>query len=188
MATVARRRSPAARGLLLGLNRLMLGFARHWLAITNVLSLVLAGLPLAAAWLAASDRPALAQPIYGFYSAICTQIPSHSFYPWGVQMATCQRETAIYLSMALAGLAFVPLRRRLRPLGWPAFALLIAPLVVDGVTQLLGWRESTPLLRLATGALFGVAVVWLLYPRLEAGMAEMRAIIEARFQRLGLAA
>jgi uncharacterized membrane protein len=145
----------------------------------------LVGLPFLGAWLAGQGHTAVANRIFVSYSAICTQIPSHSFYPWGVQLATCQRETAIYVSMALAGLAFTPLRHRLRPLAWWAFAGLIAPLTIDGLTQLLGWRESTPELRLLTGGLFGLACVWLLYPRLEAGMAEMVAVIEARFRRLG---
>jgi uncharacterized membrane protein len=187
MAAAVQTRSPRARRLLLGLNRAILAFARRWLAITNLLSLALAGLPLLAAWLAAHGQAALAWPIYAGYAAICTQIPSHSFYPWGAQMATCQRETAIYASMVLAGLAFARLRARLRPLGWRPFAALIAPLAIDGVTQWLGWRESTPALRLLTGSLFGLACVWLLYPRLEAGMAEIVAIVEARFRRLGLA-
>jgi uncharacterized membrane protein len=102
-------------------------------------------------------------------------------------MAICQRETAIYASMALAGLAFALVRDRLRPLGWRPFALLIAPMALDGATQLFGWRESTPELRLLTGGLFGLACVWLIYPHLQAGMAEIVAIVEARFRRLGLA-
>ena len=186
MAAVARRRSPAARGLLIGLNRGILAFARRWLAVTNGLSLALAVLPLLAAWLVGHGHEALAHPIYVAYSATCRQDPGHSFFPWGAQMATCQRETAIYVSMALAGLAFALVRRRLRPLGWLPFGLLIAPMALDGFTQLFGWRESTPELRLLTGALFGLACVWLIYPHLQAGMAEIVATIEARFRRLGL--
>ena len=46
--------------------------------------------------------------------------------------------------------------------------LLVAPMAVDGLTQLGGWRESIWELRLATGVLFGLASAWLLYPRFAA--------------------
>ncbi len=36
---------------------------------------------------------------------------------------------------------------------------------LDGLTQLVGWRESTWELRIATGVLFGIASGWFLYPR-----------------------
>jgi hypothetical protein len=38
----------------------------------------------------------------------------------------------------------------------------------NGLTQLLGWRESTWGLRVATGLLFGLASAWLALPRLDA--------------------
>ena len=41
-------------------------------------------------------------------------------------------------------------------------------MAIDGFTQLFGWRESTPELRTLTGALFGLASVWLIYPRIDA--------------------
>ncbi len=41
-------------------------------------------------------------------------------------------------------------------------------MAVDGFTQLVGWRESTVELRTLTGALFGAASVWLIYPRVDA--------------------
>ncbi|MGE3267883.1 MAG: DUF2085 domain-containing protein, partial [Chloroflexota bacterium] len=43
-----------------------------------------------------------------------------------------------------------------------------APMALDGFTQLFNLRESTPELRTFTGALFGVASVWLIYPRVDA--------------------
>lgn len=186
MAAIARPISPRRRGLLLALNRGSLAFARRWLAITNALSVILAAVPLLAAWLAANGHAALALPIYVAYRVTCAQVPSRSWFPWGAQMATCQRETAIYVSLALAGLIFIPLRARLRPLGWLPFLALSTPMAIDGFSQLFGWRESTPELRVLTGGLFGLASVWLLYPHLQAGMAEIVAIVEARFRRLGL--
>ena len=61
--------------------------------------------------------------------------------------------------------------------------LLIAPMALDGFTQLFGFRESTWELRVVTGTLFGIASVWLIYPHLQTGMAEMAAVLERRFQR-----
>jgi uncharacterized membrane protein len=180
--------SPGLRAVILTTQHGILHIARHWLAITNTLSAILAGLPLLAAWLLAAGRADLANPIFVAYALVCEQNPDHTFFPWGQPMAYCQRDTAIYTTYLLAGLAFIPLRRRLRPLSWWAFLLLSAPLAIDGFTQFFGWRESTPLLRLLTGTLFGVAVVWLIYPRLERGMAEIVATLEARFRRRALRA
>lgn len=183
MAATAQPISPGLRALILGTQRGILRFARHWLAFTNALSAVLAGLPLLAPWLLANGQAGLASRIYAAYAVVCQQIPGHSWFPWGQQMAYCQRDTAIYTTFLLAGLAFIPLRRRLQPLGWPGFVALIAPLTVDGFTQLFGWRESTPELRILTGALFGIACVWLIYPRLEDGMTAIVTTLEARFRR-----
>ena len=36
--------------------------------------------------------------------------------------------------------------------------LLIAPLIIDGVSQYLNWRENTNLLRLTTGILSGLGI------------------------------
>jgi uncharacterized membrane protein len=100
----------------------------------------------------------------------------------GSQTAFCQRDIAIYGSVLLAGLVFGLLRHRLRPLPFFVFLLFLIPIGVDGLTQLLGGivpflppRESTWLLRTVTGALFGIGGVWLVYPRIEIGMREIRA-------------
>ncbi|MFQ6059050.1 MAG: DUF2085 domain-containing protein [Anaerolineae bacterium] len=96
----------------------------------------------------------------------------------GYQVAFCQRDVAIYGTIFLAGVIFALLRHRLKPLSLKLYLLLIAPMAVDGLTQLLGWRESTWELRTITGALFGLASVWLVYPYLEMGMGEIRADLE----------
>lgn len=184
MAATAQPLSPGARAIILTVQRGILHVARHWLAITNVLGAVLASLPPLAAWLLATGQGQLANAIFVTYSLICQQIPGRTFYLWGQPMAYDQRMTGIYTTFLLAGLAFIPLRRRLRPLRGPVFFALIAPMAIDGFTQLFGWRESTPELRLLTGALFGLACVWLLYPYLERGMGEIVRILEARFHRL----
>ena len=92
----------------------------------------------------------------------------------GYKMALCQRDMALYGGMFLAGLLFGLVRKRLRPLKLWVFGLFLLPMAVDGVTQLLLFRESTWLLRMFTGGLVGVASVWLLYPHLEKAFSDLR--------------
>jgi len=99
----------------------------------------------------------------------------------GYKMAYCQRDAAIYTSIFLGGLIFALLRHRLKPLPWTLFFLSILPLAVDGLGQMLGFWESTPLSRLITGGLFGFSAVWLTYPYLEEGMNDVKQTLTARF-------
>ncbi len=85
----------------------------------------------------------------------------------GYKMAFCQRDFALYGIMWLGGVVFALSGRRWRPLPWRWFMVAWLPMALDGGTQLLGFRESTWLLRVVTGALAGGAFVWTMYPRLE---------------------
>ena len=109
----------------------------------------------------------------------------------GFKVALCERDVAIYGGILLGGLIFARVRGRVRPLplwAWLVFGVL--PMAIDGGTQLIsgipiapaGWavRESTPLLRTATGLLFGLLNVWLAYPYLEESMAETRTAVSVR--------
>ena len=91
----------------------------------------------------------------------------------GYKVAVCERDTAVYLALLLAGMAFALLRRRLRPLPIRIFALLCLPIVADGLGQLIGLWVSSWWSRVASGTLFGIACVWLAYPYIEAGMKEV---------------
>lgn len=91
----------------------------------------------------------------------------------GYKMAYCERDVAIYFSMLAAGLVFALFRRRVKPLGWSWYLIFaVLPMAIDGGTQLLALRESTPLLRAITGILFGALSVWLLYPYVQEAMAD----------------
>jgi uncharacterized membrane protein len=73
-------------------------------------------------------------------------------------MPLCSRCTGFYIFM-LAGLIGGFLFLQAGEISYdPLFAvtmIALAPLAVDGVTQLLGWRESSNNLRFVTGALAG---------------------------------
>ena len=94
----------------------------------------------------------------------------------GYKMAYCERDASIYSSMLVAGLLYTLLRGRIRPLNWRWYvALAVIPMALDGGTQLIMLRESTPLLRAITGILFGALSVWLIYPYVEDAMRDTYA-------------
>jgi uncharacterized membrane protein len=98
----------------------------------------------------------------------------------GYKVALCERDLAIFGSLLLGGLIFGAARRVCRRRGrevprlpvW-AYVAALAPMLLDGGTQLFGLRESNWLLRSITGALFGLATVWLAYPYIDAAMADV---------------
>jgi uncharacterized membrane protein len=116
----------------------------------------------------------------------------------GYKVALCQRDIAIYGAILLFGFAYGLLRRRwkISPLPWWAYiGVGIVPLLVDGGYQLVSYvvplfwpdgpitpHETTPAMRVITGALFGLATVWLAYPIFQETMEELQ---ESLHQRLG---
>jgi uncharacterized membrane protein len=153
---------------------LVAGLASHWLLIFNVLAAAFAFPPFLAPYLESVGQTGVARLIYVVYSYTCHQLPERSFFIFGHQMAFCERDTAIYIAVLVAGLAYAVWRHRLPRLSFRAYLLLIAPMAVDGFTQLFGWRESTWALRLITGTLFGAASVWLIYPYFDQAVDELR--------------
>ncbi|GAB4281522.1 MAG: hypothetical protein Kow0056_16980 [Coriobacteriia bacterium] len=95
---------------------------------------------------------------------LCHQLPERSFFGGGVQVPVCARDTGIYIGLviSLAVLALIERGRRPDELPrWPVLALGVAfvgAMGLDGVTQLLGLRESTNDLRLITGLMTGYAI------------------------------
>src|SRR6185436_21185155 len=80
-----------------------------------------------------------------------------------VPMPICARCVGIYAGMLFAILAFwaIPLLRERVMRGIAIVAA--APLALDGLSQLIGLRESTNPLRIATGLVAGMAFgLWIL--------------------------
>ncbi len=109
-----------------------------------------------------------------FYSLhyVCAQIPSHSFYIFGHQLGLCERNFSIYTSMFLGSLIFVLSKKRLPGIPWWVWILMMLPIAWDGITQMFGWRESTWILRVITGTLFGVGNIWFALPLMQKSLLE----------------
>jgi uncharacterized membrane protein len=107
----------------------------------------------------------------------------------GYKVALCQRDIAMYGGILLFGLIFSLSGRRITSIPWYLWLLLgVVPIGWDGASQLPslmglnlpGWlpiRESSPLLRSLTGAMFGIMTAWYIYPLIEATMRETRAML-----------
>lgn len=115
----------------------------------------------------------------------------------GYKTALCARDMGIYWALFIGALIYaIPVvRRKLRPVPiWLYVLLGIAPIALDGVSQLLGYppfnlwppRETLPAFRVITGLLFGFMNAWLGLPYLELSMRDTRRQIEAKFQRAGI--
>lgn len=125
------------------------------------------------------------------------QLLSRSFVgseAMGFKVALCERDIAIYAALAIGALLFALVRNRLRPVPiWLYLILGLGPIGLDGFSQLLSnppfelWlvRESTPLFRTVTGALFGLMNAWLAFPYLEEAMRESRLEIEEKLRGIG---
>lgn len=112
----------------------------------------------------------------------------------GYKVALCERDVAIYGALFLFSIGFALVRNRLRPVPLLLYLLLgLGPIGLDGFSQLLSappfnlWpiRESTPLFRTITGALFGLMNGWLALPYLEESMRETRQEITDKLCGIG---
>ena len=176
--------NPTAVAAVLTVDRAIYAVARRWLAYVNGLIVGWLALAVLAPILLANGFGGWARLAYAINRPFCHQRDDRSFHLMGEKFACCQRCTAIYGGLLLVGLLYAAARGRIPSFSWRVFSCLVAPIAVDGLTQLVGLRESTWLLRTVTGGLFGVAVAWLLLPHLAVGFADMRTQLERRFARL----
>jgi uncharacterized membrane protein len=123
----------------------------------------------------------------------------------GYKMALCERDIAIYFMIFLMGIIYAVIRkqREVKAMRFIVFVVFfLVPIGWDGFSQLFGYffdftqigflqtlfyvRESTPLIRAGTGALFGTGVVWLVYPHLAQGMQGTEYELETKLIRAGV--
>ena len=115
----------------------------------------------------------------------------------GYKTALCQRDVAIYGSMLLAGLIYGVLRRRKSIQPWPMwryFAFGILPMMFDGGIQWISYAvwlyfpslveipfETIPLMRVLTGALFGLGIVATAYPYLNEYFEDVHHVLRQKY-------
>jgi uncharacterized membrane protein len=110
----------------------------------------------------------------------------------GFKVAICERDVAIYGSLALFGYFFQLTGKKIKQLPWLLwFIIALIPIGLDGFSQIpslsTGWplwvpiRESTPFLRILTGTLFGAGTAWFMYPMMEESMKETRITLHRKF-------
>jgi uncharacterized membrane protein len=115
----------------------------------------------------------------------------------GYKVALCERDVAIYAAILFFGLLFDLTGRRFPQLHWTIWILLgLGPIGLDGFSQLfsqfdwqalaqiLPYRESTPFLRVLTGAMFGFFTAWFAYPNIEESMQETRQFFLKKFAQV----
>ncbi len=137
----------------------------------------------------------------------------------GWKVAWSDRMVSLYSSILIFSWLWWPLRKKIKPLSLPGFALLMLPMAADGTTHFigdlsgigLGFRDTNTWLaelthntfsasfyvgdafgsfnswmRLITGVLFGLSIVWLGFPLLEDFFTDLARKLEAKFQRADL--
>jgi uncharacterized membrane protein len=144
----------------------------QWATIITIILGVLISMAISVPFLFYFGLNTLAQPIFFALHAICAQIPSHSFYVFGHQLGFCERNLSIYTAMFIGSLIFVLSKKRLPGIPWWVWLLMILPMAWDGFTQMFGLRESTWVLRVITGSLFGFANIWFVFPLMHKTLQE----------------
>ncbi|SRR5579883_368900 len=150
-------------------------------------SLQYSGRPTWSGWIAAAlylglltalvfwPGPPLLERLRWLDSGICAQLPTHSFYPGGLQLPLCARNTGIYLGFAvtLITLFLTGRGRAQRVPPWPIALVLIgcvAAMACDGFNSFLldlgrfHLYQPHNLLRLATGLGTGLAMALFVLP------------------------
>jgi len=132
---------------------------------------------------------------------VCHQLSSHSLFIAGHQLPLCARCSGIYLGAFVTLLLLMVLRplaaalpaRRVLPL----LAFMFATMVLDGLNSTMqalpgaiAFYETTNWLRLATGILAGVSLMFVLYPLFNqsfwrTSVLQRERTIEQPFELLG---
>ncbi|MFZ5988300.1 MAG: DUF2085 domain-containing protein [Bacillota bacterium] len=112
----------------------------------------------------------IAAGIYYFIgSLVCHQIPQRTIYINGLLLPVCARDTGIYAGMFISFL-FCLIRKRMDSDKPPQpgisiiLALLMIPLMADGISTYMLLRQTDNVTRLITGLFFGMPIPLFLVP------------------------
>lgn len=137
------------------------------MSTTRILAAVFLGLALlmvgGAVIVALAGDGAVSDAGRMIYRLTCHGLEHRSLAIGDSTMPICARCTGIWGGMAIGSLLFLVRGRAWPRVGAGIALVAVAPLVIDGVSQATGLRESTNLLRLATGTPAGLVwIVWAL--------------------------
>lgn len=128
-----------------------------------------------------SGFDALANPVYGFFSYLCHQMPWRSYHIGENPMAVCARCFGFYAGFLL-GLGAFPLFRSFNntePFSRVWLFLAMIPMGVDWGLEYFGIWNNTHLTRLLSGAILGAACAFFIVPALV----EINYFLSERFQK-----
>ncbi len=122
--------------------------------------ILLAPISASAGWRGTADF------LYAFFHRICHQLEGRSLHYAGEPLAVCARCTGIYAGF-LAGVAVFPLLRGRLTRRWSprlVLAAVLGPMILDVALGLTGLHEPGVFSRVATGAVAGVGLAYIILP------------------------
>lgn len=170
---IAPWRQRISQNVLRGFNAVADWLIAHWLGVINWGLGVILALSIITPILAWLGIEPLAGWLFKTFHSICDQVPSHSIFLFGHQMALCSRNFSLYFALWLGTMLFRFVRHRVGPLDWRLLILFLLPMALDGGTQMFGLRESNLVLRIITGLLFGTGISWFAVPFVQRALDEI---------------
>lgn len=144
----------------------------HYLALA-ALSVWILGFVLTP--LLRSALPAATDLLYGVFSRACHQIPGRSFALAGSPLGVCARCTTFYISGWLILLVYL-FKSEIRLFPGFLYWSLAVPMLADFFFEKIGIYHDQIVIRLITGALFGIALFHIfivsLHAKFEYGASE----------------
>jgi len=125
-----------------------------------------------------SRRLPISESFYGLLKPLCHQWPTRCIWVFGSNTALCSRCLGIYFALLMTALYF-GIKGSTR-IFWKTAIILNLPALIDGYTQMRGWRSSNNLLRLGTGLLAGIGVGVCLFPIYLEAMSHIRKLWEKK--------
>ena len=109
-----------------------------------------------------SRRLAASEVFYLILRPLCHQMPTRCLWMFGSNTALCSRCMGIYIAILLSGL-YLGVKAPSR-IYWKTPIVLILPVLIDGLSQYIGWRMSNNYLRFSTGLIAGTGAGMFFFP------------------------